>query len=321
MAPQGGPGRKVTMVVASCATMLVLSACSGAGPESATPGSSPMPSPSLTSAGPTPSALAGTVPNASTSLPTEASTPASASPAPTFSLPDAAYLRDGVSYATFTLIIDRGDLQYGLVSIAIPKLGLLWTTVPATLDSHGDGSIEATYKGVGELDRAATLDLDYGILSQRSGSSDSVEISLRASIGPNHRTGTVAATVAGHGYAITDRAPTETAEAALDAMVIAIRKEDWGGWYELLSSTVARSFSEAEWVAMMQAGMVPYGSVVDAAAGPLTYRNDAYLDVAEAPFSITVDKDGARRKLDYTVSLVWENSAWRFVSSTPPPPP
>jgi hypothetical protein len=101
--------------------MVVLTSCAGAGPESATPGASPTPRLSPTPAGPTPSALAGRVPNASTSLPTEASTPASASPAsaspaPTFSLPDAAYLRDAESHATFAVVITRGDPQYGLVS-------------------------------------------------------------------------------------------------------------------------------------------------------------------------------------------------------------
>ena len=36
-----------------------------------------------------------------------------------------------------------------------------------------------------------------------------------------------------------------------------------------------------------------------------------------APFTITVEKDGVRRQLDYTMTLVWEGAGWRFRHDDP----
>ena len=228
-----------------------------------------------------------------------------------------AYLRDTSSRATFSIAVDRRDPQSGLVVLGIPSLGLLRTASSATMDSHDDGSIEVRYGGIGDLDREAQLDLDYGVAVRSSGSSDKVELTIRATIGPDLRTGSVTVTVAGHRYVITDRAPTESAQATLNALAIATRKQDWRAWYGLLSSTVTRSMSEADWVSQMRSGVESSGRVVAAEAGGVTYRSDAYLDFASAPFTITLEKDGARRQLDYAMTLVWERAGWRFVTTTP----
>ena len=321
MASHGGPSRIVVVIVARVATVVLPTACSAGGPGTVTPGTPSGAAVSPAPVRPTQPAPGTTAPNASATTPAVTPHSPSASPAPSFNVPDAAYLRDSVSLATFSVVLDHEDPQFGLISLGIPTVGLLWTTSPVTVDALANGSIEVNYKGPAELDRSAKLDLDFGILSQRSGSSDSVEMTVRASIGPNHRTGTVAMTVAGHRRAITDGAPTQSAQETLDTLVIATRNEDWAHTYELASSTITRSVTEAEWVANMQTGLVSYGHVVDATAGVLTYRSDAYLDSAAAPFSITVEKDGARRELDYTVSLVWEDGTWRVANTTPPPPP
>ncbi|MGZ8515247.1 MAG: hypothetical protein ACXW4H_07065 [Candidatus Limnocylindrales bacterium] len=319
---------KLAKGIACCAILVAVQACGGAVADTATPDSSLATTQPPSSAGTGQSGTAASPAHASAAAPdglaasasTESLPPPSPSPSP-FGFLDAAYLRDTSSRATFSVVVDRRDPQSGLLVLGIPSLGLLRTASSATMDSHDDGSIEVSYGGIGDLDRDAQLDLDYGVAVRSSGSSDKVVLTIRATIGSDLRTGSVTVTVAGHRYAITDRAPTESAQATLDALAITTRKQDWRAWYGLLSSTVTRSVSEADWVAQMQAGVESSGRVVEAEAGGLTYRSDAYLDFASAPFTITVEKDGVRRELDYTVTLAWEGAGWRFVTTTPAPSP
>lgn len=140
-------------------------------------------------------------------------------------------------------------------------------------------------------------------------------------IGADHRTGLISITLDGDEYVIDDSPPTATAQATLAALVVATRREDWSATYRLSARTLRQSFPEDEWVANSEAGLATYGRIVDVVAGALTNNNDAYVDFAIAPFSITVEKDGSRRVLEYTVALVWEERAWRVSTTSRPPSP
>lgn len=325
MRPRRRAARAISATTASTAIgalALILGGCSAAAAVSPEATSSASSIPPATSAGST-DPRANASPGAATPapMPSPPSTTPTPTPEPSIRVPASAYLRDATSRATFGVVVDRGDPTYGLVSLGIPKVGLVWTTVPVKLARQADRSIKVSYDGPGELDGAAMLDLEFGVLAQRSGASRTVEISLRGSIGAKHRTGTVTVTVAGQRHVIVDGVPTESAQATLAAFLTATRKEDWRQWYELFSSTATRSFSADEWVAMIERGLAPYGRVIAADAGTITYNSDAYLDLASAPFSITVEKNGASRILEYTVTLVWEKGGWRVATTSAPPPP
>jgi hypothetical protein len=297
------------------ATLVALQGCA----------SSVAPNPSTTSE-PSASSAVDTTPSASTATPI--APPASASrspspsgnPSPAFS-PAAAHLRDVADGATFTIVIDRGDPQYGQASLAVPGLGLVRPASGMTVVVRDDGTVEATYDGVADLDSSATLDLDFGVATRSSGSSDQVSLTTRAVIEPNLVTGRVTLTVAGQRFVISDPAPSESAQGTLDALVLAMRRQDWHALYGLLSSIAARDLSEAAFAAQMRAGMEPYGRIVDTSAGTLAYQSEAYLDLATAPIAITFEKDGTRQETHDVATFVWEPGGWRFLTSQPPKGP
>ncbi|MBA3877617.1 MAG: hypothetical protein C0498_11935 [Anaerolinea sp.] len=230
--------------------------------------------------------------------------------------PDGWYaLKDRDRGTWLRIDLDPATLDFGWFSFAVPGVGIYVSTAPTTIVLKRDGSAVATYDGLSDLDRQATIDSVFGI-NRSSGSTERARIRFRAQIDPGRTTGSGELWHDGSRYDLVDTPPPVGPEAALGSTVRALKAQDWGALYDLSFSWTRETISREEMVRAVSVAWSEHGTVTDVrVVSPAESRGgEAGFDTAAATISVTLEKDGLATTYLADVSLLLERDGWKLLS-------
>lgn len=202
---------------------------------------------------------------------------------------------------------DRGRFQFGVTGA-----GLIWPDGRATVDVKSDHSVIVTYDGAGFADRQATIDPDFAI-HQGSGNEEPVHLRLQAQVNPDRVTASAELWVDGIQYKLTDKRPTTTANADLDAIIGFLEAEAWADYHRTLYAGAREQMTEAAFVEAIAAEYATVDGIAEIdRTGPISYNAPGSgFDIATAPLRM---QTGAGTVFTGRASLIWEGNRWAVLS-------
>jgi hypothetical protein len=216
---------------------------------------------------------------------------------------------------TFSVGLPSAGASAGKFEFTVAGVGLLWPDQKATVDVHSDHSVIVRYDGGGQLDRDAVLDPVFGF-NHRSGSQEAVALRLEAQINPDRVTASAQLWCNGVQYMLVDRQPIRNADAPVDAVLTALRNQDWHTLYGSMYSKARAQMTEAAFVAAISAAFAAKGQVTDArTTSSVSYSSgQAGFDTASVGVSVTMSKAGVSHTYAARAGFLWEDDQWKLLS-------
>jgi hypothetical protein len=224
--------------------------------------------------------------------------------------------RDGSTYFAFTL--DSVANPTGSIALGVKGLGLVGSGHDVSFDIHSPQSMKITFDGIGALDTAAKLDFDFG-LNQPSAQTTPVEFRLNGQVDLSHNTCSVRAWINGQHYNVIGKRPSKAPDKALSDFLGALQRSSWGAVYDMSAPVFQQNISRADFVAqatsLWQSTVGPGSFTIHLDGPPVLGDGRSGVWTATTTFEVA----GSQGSPAYTVTLAWENGAWRLLDVQPVP--
>jgi hypothetical protein len=238
-----------------------------------------------------------------------ASSPDDAPPAPFV-------VQDATTGIHFEVVLTPGDPSLGQFIAAIPGVGLIAPTSPATVTTNADHTVSLSYSGAGSLDAAAQLDPELGSDYIPSGSAVAATLTLSGHVDPARQTASLDLSVNGGDHPFgTASVPDGTS--AVNAIVAALTANNWAALYALADQQTHAAMT-AQQYASTGAASGTFSHVTT--NGPITYRtSEAGIHSAEVAINVTLTPpSGAPAPARGFIDLIDTAQGWQLYSITNP---
>lgn len=222
---------------------------------------------------------------------------------------------DRTAGTSFAVNLDQSDPRYGLFSMSVLDVGIYYGDGPASISTAASGATVVEYTGTGVLDEGAVVDPLFG-LDLPSGVMTAASFDLNAELGVDRVTGSFELVHAGTSWEGIDSAPTGSPDAATEAVLDALQRQDWSSLYDLSYSGLRSALDRAAYVAMVGEAWSGRGVVTSVAVTvpPALVNQRAGFDVSRGVVLFVLTKDSIPTTNLADVTLLWEASSWRLVS-------
>ena len=197
------------------------------------------------------------------------------------------------------------------------------TGKPGSSSSLDDTSaLDISYQGSGTLDAKVTVDPLTGE-GVPSGTSTPITLRIQVTIDAGQLAATAEVWAGKDHYSANSHGHPPDADATVRKLIDVLKREDWGGLYDLMASSVRNAISRQQFIAQITAS--DHGKPISITAqSPVSYSSAVFPEAQIALVITYQDNSGAKVTTQPVAIFTWEQNGWylldmREVGASPPP--
>ncbi len=225
---------------------------------------------------------------------------------------------DATRASEFLVDLDPSSATYGSFALAEPGVGLFRSARAASVVQQNDHSVVLQYQGAANLDTAASIDLEFGMI-EGSGVTQPTSVTMQAQVNPDRVTASVTLWYGDQTCRLVSRTPPSAPSTTLTTILTDLQNQDWSGLYDLAYSGLRGSISRADFVAQNTAAWAAHGTIttISIVTPAQTTLTQAGFSTALATVDLTLTNGGTLSTVRATVSMIAEPDGWKYISIDP----